>query len=1165
MVSRRYPGMMPTDISSQPFLDVRGIAALVGPQSFQRGQEYASQGKVLEMSWDPVTSELTGSVQGSETKPYRSSISFAPEDHSRVATTCTCFVGTDCKHVAAVLIRRNLLTVQQRIGGGMRWAEIDSDVRGEVKDADPEDSPATRTIAPGDWKSALEAMTTGRSVPSTPTATAPMGLLFELREMGAVRDRWRGASAKAADVNTPAIADMRLAVRPIVKSGAGNWVRGTVNWANVGHHTGRLRLNPDHQSWLAQIAALDRSTRGNFGFTEPEWVYLDNITTPLLWPLLQSAADLGIALVAGKRHDPIVLGEEATVAVEITRARPAQEVEPSPSNELPIDDDSEPASGPASSDTNAQAAPSADLVVAPAVRIDGALQPTSTSRLISDHGVYSWSFDPQPRLVIAPTHKTLTAEQKQLLRSPHEVVVPAADADEFLTAYYPRLRRTLAVSSPDESVELPKPPSAVLVLTATFDKNDVVKLHWHWEYGSDRAELVASRGDEGFRDFDAETRILQDAARIGVAVAHSSGTSLRGVDAAEFSDRTMPQIEEIDGVRVDVVGTRPEYRELTGEPELTVTTVETDQRDWFDLGVIITVDGYKVPFAPLFKALAKGQHKLLMVDGTYLNLRQPIFDKLRDLILEASDLDEWETGLRISRYQASLWSDLEELADDTEQANRWRESVAGLLSLVDSEGVESVPVPDGIDATLRPYQQDGFDWLAFLWEHRLGGVLADDMGLGKTMQTLALVAHAMKTRAERGEKHEPFLVVAPTSVVGNWVREAERFAPGLSVVGVSETQRKSRRSPRQLAAGADIVVTSYALFRLDFEGYRDVGWAGLILDEAQFVKNASSKAHGNAVDLNAPFKLAITGTPMENSLTDLWSLFRIVAPGLFPSLRRFREEYERPIVAGNGLDRLQTLRRRVRPLMMRRTKELVAADLPAKQEQILQIDLEPAHRKLYDRFLQRERQKLLGLLADMNKNRFIVFRSLTLLRMLSLDASLVDPEYADVPSAKLDALVDHMTDLKAEGHRALVFSQFTTFLGKAATRLEQAGIAYEYLDGSTTRRSEVIDRFREGDAPVFLISLKAGGFGLNLTEADYVFLLDPWWNPAAEEQAVDRTHRIGQTRSVNVYRMVSTGTIEEKVMALKEQKSRLFDAVIDDEQAFASSLSAEDIRGLIEE
>jgi superfamily II DNA or RNA helicase len=626
----------------------------------------------------------------------------------------------------------------------------------------------------------------------------------------------------------------------------------------------------------------------------------------------------------------------------------------------------------------------------------------------------------------------------------------------------------------------------------------------------------------------------------------------------------------------------PEYQTRTSQPKLVFKTVATDRRDWFDLGVFVTIDGRDVPFGPLFRALSAGKKKLLLVDRSYLDLLQPVFDRLRELIAEAGELTEWETGVRISRYQASLWEDFEDLADETEQAATWRDSAAALLAHsgdADSDGIEQTPLPPGLNATLRPYQQDGFNWLALLWKHRLGGILADDMGLGKTLQALALIAHAVDT-TPTSEPRRPFLVVAPTSVVSNWLVEAARFTPGLRVSSMVATEAKNGLRLADVAAGADIVVTSYALFRLDFAAHQRIEWAGLILDEAQFVKNRAARAHQCARDLGAPFTLAITGTPMENSLMDLWSLFAIVAPGLFPSARRFTEEYLRPITehangegsAGKHADelgrasreRLAKLRRRIRPLMMRRSKEVVAAELPAKQEQVLSVELAPRHRKLYDTVLQRERQKLLGLIQDLDRNRFIVFRSLTLLRMLALDASLVDEAYAGIPSSKLDALFDQLEDVLAEGHRALVFSQFTSFLQRAAARLDQKGVAYEYLDGSTLRRADVIGRFKSGVAPVFLISLKAGGFGLNLTEADYVFLLDPWWNPAVEAQAVDRTHRIGQTRSVNVYRMVASDTIEEKVMALKDRKAQLTTAVLDDDGVFSSSLTAEDIRGLID-
>jgi SNF2 family DNA or RNA helicase len=409
----------------------------------------------------------------------------------------------------------------------------------------------------------------------------------------------------------------------------------------------------------------------------------------------------------------------------------------------------------------------------------------------------------------------------------------------------------------------------------------------------------------------------------------------------------------------------------------------------------------------------------------------------------------------------------------------------------------------------------------------------------------------------------PFLIVAPTSVLANWSSEAARFTPDLNVVVIGDTLGKRGTSLRSAIAGADAIVTSYTLLRMDFESYGSVSWSGLILDEAQYVKNHQSKAYQCARKLPAQVKVAITGTPMENNLMELWSLLSITAPGLFPSPDRFREYYARPIERSANAALLAQLRQRIRPLIKRRTKEQVAADLPEKQEQVLEVELGNRHRKLYQTHLQRERQKVLGLLTDVDKNRFTILRSLTLLRQLSLHAGLVDESYSDVSSAKIDALLEQIADVVGGGHRALVFSQFTRFLRLVRSALEAAGVPCCYLDGSTVNRPQVISSFKEGTAPVFLISLKAGGFGLNLTEADYCFLLDPWWNPATEAQAVDRTHRIGQTRHVMVYRLISAGTIEEKVAALAARKAQLFASVIDSDGAFSSSLTADDIRALL--
>jgi superfamily II DNA or RNA helicase len=1130
-----------------PLVDARDIMRLVGQGAYQRGLGYSKGGAVSEIEWDPETGLMSSTVQGTGPDPYRCHLELAPAkgDYQRpVSGNCSCPMLRDCKHVAATLLECNAAQLRDTGSTGAPGVGRASDL---VRTAPPKAPEPRQPLAA--WKSAVSALTEparapvgrviGSNIANPALPHSPIALQFELREQTPrTRDRWRGPTATTANSRVDGF-EYRLAVRPVVLSEAGNWVRGNVTWNSLGFQSHRLTLDAGHQRWFAQLVALYRATtRDVYLGQDTDWIYLDEFHSSLIWQMLREAESLGIALVSPKKDALITVGSRAEITLDATRT-------------------------------------DAGLALTPVLAIDRVPQAAADAGTIGDHGVYTTAFSPV-RHVLAPTAEPLTAEQSRVLGRPATLEIPLDDVDEFLAEYLPALHRRIRVQSSDDSVTLPLIVPPVLVLTVAFGKKQTLALGWEWEYtlGSSVKRMPLATPAVGVRtalhDDTRDPAVEKETSARAGAVLAAAGLearplplSLSGIAAAEFSTTALPALEALTGVRVETTGTRPDYQELTEVPKLVVTTVESDQRDWFDLGVLVSVDGRKVPFGPLFAALTKGSKKLLLVDNSYLSLDQPVFAELKRLIDEASALAEWETDApKISRYQASLWADFEDLADETEQAVSWRSTARGLLAV---EGVEPTALPEAVNATLRPYQKEGFDWLAFLWRQGLGGVLADDMGLGKTLQTLALIAYA-RSRPGTG----PMLVVAPTSVVSNWVSEAQRFTPGLVVRSITATDQKSRRSIAEQARGADLVVTSYALFRLDFAAYQAQQWGGLVLDEAQFVKNAASKAHQAAVDLNAPFTLAITGTPMENSLMDLWSLFRIVAPGLFPSARRFTEDYVKPITSPLAAESeragelLAQLRRRIRPLMMRRTKDLVATELPEKQEQVIQVELAPRHRTLYDTFLQRERQKLLGLIEDMDKNRFIVFRSLTLLRMLSLDASLVDEKYSDIPSSKLDVLFEQLDDVVAEGHRALIFSQFTSFLKKAAARLDAAGIAYEYLDGATLKRADVIARFKRDDAPVFLISLKAGGFGLNLTEADYVFMLDPWWNPASESQAIDRTHRIGQTRNVMVYRMVATGTIEEKVMALKEKKARLFDAVMDDDAVFGSALTADDIRGLIE-
>ena len=746
-------------------------------------------------------------------------------------------------------------------------------------------------------------------------------------------------------------------------------------------------------------------------------------------------------------------------------------------------------------------------------------------------------------------------------------------------------------------------------------------------------------GEEGgeVRDERFEARVLRSVRTILASHPALSGLEERrieGWETRELLSAILPKLRRISAVQVRFIGTPPQFVEAT-DALIEITVSEGNSRDWFGLGIAVKVNNWTVPFAQIFEALDRGADRILLGNGTYFSLRRPEFKTLRTLIAEARELDDAGGELRINRHQAGLFSELESLAASVYTTARWDAQVRSLLELV--EGLEdteesakestkmgtentsdkgaqdspalqktsrkktsrqiipSCPVPTGLQATLRPYQVEGFQWLSFLYEQRLGGILADDMGLGKTVQALALLAHAIEEHraasertTECGESVEPFapfLVVAPTSVITNWAAEAERFLPEAKVVTITETTAGKTPLAERIA-GAHLVLTSYTLLRMDEDAYtgyartlgRTVddstgehsapeGWGALLLDEAQFVKNTGTRAWSIARAMPARTKIAMTGTPLENNLMELWALLAIVADGLFPSARAFRDLYARPAESGedpaHAAATTARLRRRIRPLMLRRTKELVAAELPAKNDVRVNLPLAPGHRRIYDTHLQRERQKVLGLLEDMDKNRFTIFQSLTLLRRLALDAALIDPDaYEGVTSAKREYLVKRLPELLAGGHRVLVFSQFTGYLKSISARLAEEGIGHLYLDGSTRNRAEVIEAFTSGQEPVFLISLKAGGFGLNLTEADHVFIMDPWWNPAAEQQAVDRIHRIGQDKEVHVYRLVAEGTIEEKVMQLKESKAALFDAVVGEGEFASAAVTAEDVREL---
>jgi superfamily II DNA or RNA helicase len=580
--------------------------------------------------------------------------------------------------------------------------------------------------------------------------------------------------------------------------------------------------------------------------------------------------------------------------------------------------------------------------------------------------------------------------------------------------------------------------------------------------------------------------------------------------------------------------------------------------DWFELRGEVSFEGQVVQLPELLAALRRGDGFIPLGDGSLGVLPEEWLRRIAPIAgLGAAEGDH----LRFRPAQAALLDGW--LADEAEATfdaafERARERLRSFA------GVAAVREPRGFQGELRPYQRTGLGWLHYLRDFGFGGCLADDMGLGKTVQVLALL-EARRTE-RKAEKLPPSLLVVPRSLVFNWLAEAARFAPRLAVLDHTGAGRARKGDPskRDPFAGSDLVITTYGTLRRDVTALRQTEFDYLILDEAQAIKNFDSQTARAARLLRGRHRLALTGTPIENHLGELWSLLEFLNPGLLgasPLLRAQSAELRDP-----DPETRQLLARALRPFLLRRTKEAVAPELPAKVEQTLFCELPAGQRRLYDELRNHYRRSLDDRIGSqgLGKSKILVLEALLRLRQAACHPGLLDRDRIDEPSAKLDLLLPQLQEVLAEGHKALVFSQFTSFLALLRGQLERDKVPYLYLDGQTRDRQERVERFQsDASCKLFLISLKAGGLGLNLTAADYVYLLDPWWNPAVEAQAIDRTHRIGQSRTVFACRLVARNTVEEKILELQKSKRDLADAVIQADASLLAGLSREDLELLL--
>ena len=663
-------------------------------------------------------------------------------------------------------------------------------------------------------------------------------------------------------------------------------------------------------------------------------------------------------------------------------------------------------------------------------------------------------------------------------------------------------------------------------------------------------EVVYTTDEQGTahvaRDFETEQEAAhQLATDVGLPASPEATwhlpdleTALEVIEALEQRPATSVVTEWADERRASVAG-------AAGVNDL---RLRLEMRgDWFGMSGQVELGDAVVPLGALLAAMRDGQRYVRVDTERWMR----VTDALREAMTTVAELSRGGGEVReLSRFAAPLVEALEAQGATVDAPRVWRE----LLQRLHSAAAYEPKVPRALKATLRDYQVAGFQWLARLAHWGAGACLADDMGLGKTVQALALLLHRVKSG--------PALVVAPTSVGFNWIREAERFAPTLSV-----RLFRGRHHLDQLGGlrQGDVIVTSYELVARYAEDLAAVSFGTMVLDEAQAIKNPMTKRAKAIFGLDAEVRVALTGTPVENHTGELWSLFHAIAPGLLGSANQFRDRFVGPIERDRSTRHRALLSRIVRPFILRRLKSEVARELPPRTDVRLDVDLSPAERRRYDTLRKASVAALTGQDTSVppHQRRFQVLAALTRLRQLACHPRLVDPQWK-ASSAKLDVLRSLLVELRDEGHRALVFSQFTGLLAEVRAVLDQDGIAYRYLDGSTpaTRRRDEIDRFQAGEATAFLLSLKAGGTGLNLTAADYVIHLDPWWNPAVEDQATDRAHRIGQDKPVTVYRLVSRGTLEEAILDLHANKRELVKALLDGTGS-AAALSTEELVEMI--
>ncbi|MXV49618.1 DEAD/DEAH box helicase family protein [Pedobacter sp. HMF7647] len=711
---------------------------------------------------------------------------------------------------------------------------------------------------------------------------------------------------------------------------------------------------------------------------------------------------------------------------------------------------------------------------------------------------------------------------------------------------------------------------AVPVLKMIYVPGGVSQLQLYFKYGnyafaaaSDKQVSVRTEkiGDDYIfhrvkRSLKWESNKLNELIGLGLV---SSGTLFSNleIDRADLSEDTDASFSIINWVNdhhtelveKGFVFEQPDGNKkfLFGKSKIDLDIKETN--DWFDLHAIVYFGPYQIPFIELKNHILNKIHEFVLPSGEIAVIPDKWFSQYANLL----HFTEGTNSLKLQKHHIGLINDFanSELASITIDRK--------LQRLSDFNEIEDIGVPLRFKGTLRSYQKAGYNWFHFLRKYNFGGCLADDMGLGKTVQTLALL---QKVKEENAGEHSPSLIIMPTSLVYNWQKEAEKFAPDLKVLAHTGS---FRNKDIERFIDYDVVFTTYGVVRVDIDLLKGLYFNYIILDESQNIKNPASKAYHAVKLLKSKHRLILSGTPVENSVNDLWTQMSFINPGLLGNQHFFQNDFATPIEKKKDEDKARRLQALIKPFVLRRTKTQVATELPPKTEKVFYCQMSDEQAEFYEKTKSEYRNQLLQGIEDGTyaQTQIKVLQGLIKLRQIANHPAMVDETYTG-DSGKFETVIETLQNVLSRGHKVLVFSQFVKQLQIYRDHLDKEEISYLYLDGATRNRGEIVTEFQENDdIRLFLISIKAGGVGLNLTGADYVFILDPWWNPAIEQQAIDRTHRIGQTKNVFIYKFITRDSVEEKILALQNRKQVVADSLITTEESFVKSLSADDIRELL--